>query len=66
MIYVPLASVSSVNDATVNGLGVFVLVAVGVLVAGVAMGQFDAALLLGPLVGAAFGTATYLMVRRQQ
>ena len=52
------------SDAAVNAVGVFVLVAVGVVVAGAVMDRLASALLLGPLVGATFGTATYLLFRR--
>ena len=52
------------DESVVNALGVFVLVAIGVVVAGVAMGQLETALVLGPLVGATFATATYLLFRR--
>lgn len=52
------------DESIVNSLGVFVLVTAGVVVAGVAMGQLDTAMVLGPLVGATFGSATYLLFRR--
>jgi hypothetical protein len=52
------------DESVVNAVGVFGLVAVGVVVAGVAMGRPGAAVVLGPLVGATFGTATYLLFRR--
>jgi hypothetical protein len=51
------------QESVVNALGVFVLVAAGIVVAGFVMGQLGTALLLGPLVGATFATATYLMFR---
>lgn len=53
------------DDATINALGVFVLVAVGILVAGFVMGRLEAAIALSFFVGATFATASYLLFREE-
>jgi hypothetical protein len=52
------------DESVANALGVFLLVAVGVLAAGYVMGQLATALLVGPAVGVTFGAATYVLFSR--